>query len=148
MAIIAYGDLAVDFYPELHKAFVQMRRYFDSRISLLSSGANGREIVALHSNMVGYRNRLARVAGVPGLVPYVADQVGQPAYDISVEAAALSSLIDAAISRIEGFNVNIVVSNWDSTGGGVIFSDFTSAQVSDLRTDLQAISAAILITAP
>lgn len=142
MAFRATNQLPQTAYTDAKNLAAQLKNYCDQTASAMLSDIDGRQVIAIASNMAVYKNRFTTITAVPGIAQYARDQEDDQTYNTATEFTAMIGFLDAAIATVQATNVNALLSGWGADG--VIYNTFTPAQTATLRGNLQSISAAII----
>ena len=142
MSFIASGILPAVAYQNIKRHALNVKQTCqDARVAAESTVGADR-ILALMNQMVGFKTSLAREAATPGLDAYATSQEDDPSYDVSAEYLAVRSAITDVIDEIVS---TFPVATYLTIGAGGIktYQSFPSNTLSDLRTKLDVVIAAI-----
>ena len=134
-------------YQRAKQQAVQIRNYALSRSVLFASGANSLEVLSTVDNLSAMHSTLNGFKDVPGIIAYASDQEDDPTYDVSAEFTATLATIETFVTDVvatlpkdvDGY----LLLNEILPDGTLVPRDFTPAQLSAAKTNLDAIAASI-----
>jgi hypothetical protein len=149
MAFKASNLVPAETYRQVKGAAVQLKAIcqgFNAR--LLANNADYQFLYDIYVTLARANSQFDALKTTPGLSTYAQSQEDDAAYDVAAEFTAMQSAINSAQNWME---TNVPVKNrtvksvntWDSSDSILISDVFTPAQTAGLRTQLDAVIAAI-----
>ena len=139
---------------DMDRRSVALRTYCQSRSATMAAGSVAFSyVVDIYVTCKGFRDAFDVLKAAPGILVYAQTVKNDGLYDVVSEANALIALVDAVLSRIIG---DLPTANQAGTDYLVVQTleagdlspqdrQFTVGQTANLRTDLDAVVAAILL---
>ena len=134
-------------YQKAKQQAVQLRNYALQRSALFAIGANSLEVLSTVDNLSAMHDALNGYKDVPGIVSYAEIQEDDVTYDVSAEFTTMLASVVTFVTNIvatlpkdvDGY----LLLNEILPDGTLVPRDFTPAQLSTAKTNLDAIAASI-----
>jgi hypothetical protein len=148
MAFPATGDLAYTWTFVRAVAAQVKSRTVDLRTRSAAGPVSRLSVINLTSYLADARATLVNAAATPGIGPYAQAQTNDPQLNIAAEFTAMIAAIDETITWIvanfpQDANGFLALYQWNGLTGRMTEASFSSAQLAQLRTRLDALSATI-----
>ena len=142
MAFKATGILPTVNYANIKRQMLNVKQTTQDARALFTSTTGADRVLTLMNQMVGYKTVLAGYAATPGIVEFAKAQEDDINYDVVAEYNVVNTALTAVIDEIvTTFPVATFLTI--NAGGSKTYSQFSSAVLADLRTKLDAVTAAI-----
>lgn len=146
MAFRASSIIPLSAYQTAKRAAAQLKVNAQSmRAALAASNASYDFLRDIYRTLERAQAQFTQLAATPGLAGYAKAQENDPAYDVAAEFTAMQGAITSALTWMNSNAPTGVTAktpaNWGD--GSLIANEFTPAQTAGLRTQLDAVIAAI-----
>lgn len=149
MAFRASSIVAADGLETAKKLAVTLKTLAESKAAeITASGLDGIEVIHIAQRLKNVRDQLSGIAGTPGLVQYAKDQENDQTYSVGAEFNALLAAIDTVLAEIHSTYPKSTPGGYAevytlNANGSITPRQFTSGQLSGLKSELDTLAAAI-----
>jgi len=130
-------------YQEAKNAALALKNFCQSQVAAMNANIDGREVIAIGTNMSVYKTRLNEAKATPGIAQFAKDQENDPAYDVVAEFNSMVAALDAAVVVIVAVNTNLLIQGWSPTAA-IQYNSFTPAQTANLKAALQTVADSVI----
>jgi len=147
MAFRASNIIPSTQYDRAKQLAIQLKRQAETRSASFASGATSVEVLALVDNLNSLRAGLEVIRQVPGIADYAAAQEDDVAYDVVAEfnamIAAAAAVVAEIVTTLPKDGSDWLLIRKINPDGSLSPRNFTAANLSSIRTLLDAVAASI-----
>ena len=146
MAFKASNIIPEQGYTQAKRSVLNLQRYCQAKSSNLDIGIDANDLLGILATLKQASIDLTAFKAITGIAAYAIEQEVDVSYDVVAEFNALIAFVDAAVTNIStaipeaGGFLQII----SLTGSDVVWREFTPAQLSVVKTNLDAISNAVI----